>query len=191
MYCNGAEEKVAEVKSADVKDLSEKDFELFRENLAKRVGMFFPCLLQFLKKQEAILEELEQLELSLEEGSSSAKVMSENPGKVVKKAFSKATSGQRVAQSKSWLDSCTACADGTHAGRLFVCKVFRKMDLHTRKAHLKSHGGSHRCLCFHSKDGRCNPKFLCAKTDCRKEEPHYYLLYLKNAEKAAAAKTWQ
>lgn len=54
------------------------------------------------------------------------------------------------------------------------------MDLQRRKAHLKTHGVCNRCLCFHLKDGHCNPKFLCSKMDCRKEEPHHYLLCLKS-----------
>ncbi|XP_077949972.1 uncharacterized protein LOC144389412 [Gasterosteus aculeatus] len=137
----------------------------------------FDCLLRFLKKQEAILEELDQLEPNPREGSSSVKGPADKPERGVKKAFSKATSGQRaLSQLKPRLDSCTACADETHAGRLFACKVFREMDLQKRKAHLKTHGICNRCLCFHWKDGRCNPKFLCSKMDCRKEEPHHYLL---------------
>ena len=137
----------------------------------------FDCLLRFLKKQEAILEELDQLEASPREGgSSSVKGPADKPEKGVKKAFSKATSGRRGSQPKPRLGSCTACADETHAGRLFACKAFREMDLQRRKAHLKTHGMCNRCLCFHLKDGRCNPKFLCSKVDCRREEPHHYLL---------------
>ncbi|XP_048092047.1 uncharacterized protein LOC125289336 [Alosa alosa] len=141
----------------------------------------FDCLLRFLKKQEAILEELDQLEASPREGSSSVKGPADKPERGVKKAFSKATSGQRESpQSKPRLGPCTACADETHTGRLFACKVFREMDLQKRKAHLKTHGICNRCLCFHLKDGRCNPKFLCSKMDCRKEKPHHYLLCPKS-----------
>ncbi|XP_076129224.1 uncharacterized protein LOC143110221 [Alosa pseudoharengus] len=141
----------------------------------------FDCLLRFLKKQEVILEELDQLEASPREGSSSVKGPADKPERGVKKAFSKATLGQRESpQSKPRLGSCTACADETHAGRLFACKVFREMDLQRRKAHLKTHGICNRCMCFHLKDGRCNPKFLCSKMDCRKDEPHHYLLCPKS-----------
>lgn len=134
----------------------------------------------FLKKQEAILEDLDQLEVSPGEGNPSVRVLLDKPEKGFKKAFSKATSGQRGSPSKPHLDSCTACTDKNHAGRLFACKVFREMDLQRRKAHQKTHGVCHRCLCFHPKDGRCNPKFLCSKTDCHKEEPHYYPLCPKS-----------
>ena len=140
----------------------------------------FDCLLRFLKKQEAILEELDLLEASPGEGSSSLKGPADKPERGVKKAFSKATSGQRGSQLKPRSGSCTACADETHAGRLFACKAFREMDLQRSKAHLKTHGICNRCLCFHLKDGRCNPKFLCSKMDCRKEESHHYLLCPKS-----------
>ena len=137
----------------------------------------FDCLLRFLKKQEAILEELDLLEASPGEWSPSVRGPADKQERGAKKAFSKATSGQRGSQSTgSCLGSCTACADETHAGRLFACKAFREMDLQRRKAHLKTHGGCNRCLCFHLKDGRCNPKFLCSKMDCRREESHHYLL---------------
>ncbi|XP_065152486.1 uncharacterized protein [Paramisgurnus dabryanus] len=140
----------------------------------------FDCLLHFLKKQEAILEELDQLETSYRDGSSSGKGPADKLERGVKKAFSKVTSGQRQSQSKPRLGSCTACADETHVGRLFACKAFREMDLERRKAHLKIHGICNRCLCYHVKDGHCNPKFLCRKMDCRKEEPHHYLLCPKS-----------
>ena len=151
----------------------------------------FDCLLRFLKKQEAILEELDLLEASPGEWSS-VRGPADKPERGAKKAFSKATSGQRGSQSMgSRLSSCTACADETHAGRLFACKAFREMDLQRRKAHLKTHGGCNRCLCFHLKDGRCNPKFLCSKMDCRREESHHYLLCPKfiAQEKTLAARS--
>lgn len=137
----------------------------------------FDCLLRFLKKQESILEELDQLD-EAGEGCPTVKVLSDKSGRV-KKAYSKATSGQRGPKPKSCLDSCTACADETHAGRLFACRVFRGMDLQTKNAHLRSHGVCGRCLCFHLKNDRCNPRFLCSKTDCR-EEAHHYLLCPKS-----------
>ncbi|XP_062390786.1 uncharacterized protein LOC134078694 [Sardina pilchardus] len=140
----------------------------------------FDCLLCFLKKQEVILEELDQLEPSPREGSASVKGPADRPERGVRKAFSKATSGQRESPLKPRLGSCTACADETHTGRLFACKAFREMDLQRRKAHLKTHGICNRCLCMHLKDGRCNQKFLCSKLDCRKEESHHYLLCPKS-----------
>lgn len=147
----------------------------------------FNCLLRFLKKQEAILEELDLLEASPGEGSSSVKGPADKPERGVKKAFSKATLGQRGSQPKPRLGSCAACADETHAGRLFACKAFREMDHQRRKAHLKTHGICNRCLCFHLKDGHCNPKFLCSKMDCHKEESHHYLLCPKSIAQEKSA----
>lgn len=147
----------------------------------------FNCLLRFLKKQEAILEELDLLEASPGEGSSSVKGLADKPERGVKKAFSKATLGQRGSQPKPRLGSCAACADETHAGRLFACKAFREMDHQRRKAHLKTHGICNRCLCFHLKDGHCNPKFLCSKMDCHKEESHHYLLCPKSIAQEKSA----
>lgn len=80
----------------------------------------FDCLLRFLKKQEVILEELDHLEVSPGEGNSSVKGSTDKLEKGAKKAFSKATLGQRGSPSKPCL--CTACADETHGGRLFACK---------------------------------------------------------------------
>ena len=136
----------------------------------------FECLLLFLKRQEVILEELDQLEASFGEKTPLEKRPVDTPEKRVRKAFSRATAGQRGSPWKPPLSSCTACGDEAHAGRLFACRTFRELDLAKRKAHLRTYGVCNRCLSTHSKDGRCNSGFLCSKADCRKDEPHHYLL---------------
>ena len=133
----------------------------------------FDCLLEFLKKQEDILEELDQLQLSstTEYPEKSREVKYKE-----KKAFTRAASGN--APKDSHPSSCIACGDEEHAGRLFVCKTFKKLNLSTKRAQLKKAGTCFKCLRAHGEDGSCTTKFLCSKEDCRREgsSDHNYLL---------------
>lgn len=129
----------------------------------------FDCLLLYLQKQEAVLEELDQLDESLREGTPQAKSYVD---KSAKKAFSKATSGQKGYQPQT----CTACSDTCHAGRLFACTAFRGMDLPSKKSHLNANKLCSLCLGPHSQPVCGNKKIICTKADCRAEEPHHYLL---------------
>ena len=134
----------------------------------------FDCLLKFLKKQEEILEELDQLEQSPVDKGPVEKGAADNPDKRGRKAFTKSTAGQRDDHP-----SCTVCGDESHAGKLFACKVFREQDLSSKRAHLKKLGLCSKCLRPHPKDGKgCTPRYLCPKADCRKGGvlDHNYLL---------------
>lgn len=134
----------------------------------------FDCLLGFLKKQEEILEELDQLEPSPTDKGPWEKGAVDYSDKRGRMAFTKSTAGQ-----KDDYPSCTVCGDDSHAGKLFACKVFREQDLLRKRTHLKKLGLCSKCLRLHPKDGKgCTPRYLCPKVDCRKGEvsDHNYLL---------------
>lgn len=128
----------------------------------------FDCLLQYLKRQEDILEELDQLQI--QPGSA------EKPERIrEKKAFTKATSGNT---KNSQSNPCIVCGDEVHAGKLFACKVFKRLNLSSKKAQLKKAGACFKCLRCHGEDDSCSLKYLCSKDDCRRGESpnHNYLL---------------
>lgn len=129
----------------------------------------FDCLLQYLKRQEDILEELDQLQLQPSPVNKLERVRE-------KKAFTKATLGNT--QNNSPSNSCIVCGDDAHAGRLFACKVFRGLNLYSKRAYLKGNGVCIKCLRHHGEDGSCTLKYLCSKEDCRREgsADHNYLL---------------
>lgn len=137
----------------------------------------FDCLLLYLQKQEVVLEELDQLDEGLREVTSLAKLP---VVKVAKKAYSKATSGQRGSQPEPQANACTACFDKAHAGRLFACTTFRGMDLQGKKSHLNANRLCLQCLGSHLQNVCGNKKFVCTKAGCRVEELHHYLLCPKS-----------
>lgn len=130
----------------------------------------FDCLLEFLKKQEDILEELDQLE----PGSGDKSIIEKGPGDKTKRSFTKSTAGQKDDPA-----SCPVCGEDSHAGRLFSCKAFRGQDIASKRAHLKRLGVCSKCLRSHPMDGKgCTPKYLCPKSDCKNGgvSDHNYLL---------------
>lgn len=130
----------------------------------------FDCLLQYLKKQEDILEELDQLQLSSTDYPEKSRDRYKE-----KKAFTRSTSGNAPKDSQA--SSCITCGDEEHAGRLFACKVFKKLNLSSKKTQLTKAGACLKCLRAHGEDG-CTQKFLCSKEDCRRggSPDHNYLL---------------
>lgn len=128
----------------------------------------FDCLLQYLKRQEDILEELDQLQIQPGPVNKPEKLRE-------KKAFTRATLGNT---QNSPPNSCIVCGDDVHAGKLFACKVFKRLNLSSKKTHLKKAGACFKCLRHHGEDGGCNLKFLCSKDDCRRgaSSDHNYLL---------------
>lgn len=129
----------------------------------------FDCLLQYLKRQEDILEELDQLQLQPSPVNKPERLRE-------KKAFTRATSGNPQKNSPS--NSCIVCGDDVHAGKLFACKVFKRLNLSSKKTHLKKEGACFKCLRHHGEDGSCTLKYLCSKDDCRRggSSDHNYLL---------------
>ncbi|KAJ8367394.1 hypothetical protein AAFF_G00320210 [Aldrovandia affinis] len=122
---------------------------------------YFDALLDFLQKQENILEQLEQMEIT------------EVPEKKTGKKFA----STRATERGSTEDNCVLC-ENKHRSRLFTCKKFRGLDLAARKAAVKKSRACRLCLLSHGADGECNLKFLCTKKGCKKGESsdHHYLL---------------
>lgn len=131
----------------------------------------FDCLLQYLRRQEDILEELDQLQLRSSEYPEKSKEKNKE-----RKAFTRVMSGNAP---KSLNPSpCIACGDEEHGGRLFTCKVFKRMNLLSKKAQLRKSGSCFKCLRVHGDDGSCTQECLCSKEDCRTRgsSDHNYLL---------------
>lgn len=120
----------------------------------------FDYLLQYLKRQEGILEELDNLQPQ-------PSPVNKPEWLREKKAFTKATSGNTQKNSPS--NSCIVCGDDVHAGRLFACKVFKRLNLSRKNTYLKKEGVCFKCLHHHGEDGSCTLKYLCSKEDCRRE----------------------
>lgn len=102
----------------------------------------FDSLLRFLKKQEEVLERMEQL-------STVDSPEQSNRKEKEKRVFTKATRGDA---SKG---VCVMCGDEEHGGRLFACKEFRGLDQPGKKALLKKAGACTKCLGSHSEDSKC------------------------------------
>lgn len=128
-----------------------------------------------MKKQEDILEELDQLQPSPADNTERS-----TEKKKERRAFTRATSGNTLKGAQP--SSCITCGDNEHRGRLFACKVFKKLNLTGKKAQLRRAGACFKCLRLHGDDGGCTQKYLCSKDDCQKEgsSDHNYLLCPKS-----------
>lgn len=115
-----------------------------------------------------VLEELDQLQPSSDRPERPQGRSRE------KKMFTKAS----FIQKSSQLSSCIICGDEGHAGLLFNCKAFKKLNPPGKQAQLKKAGVCLKCLHLHEEGGSCTQKFLCSKEDCRKDgsSDHNYLL---------------
>ncbi|KAJ8415854.1 hypothetical protein AAFF_G00404110 [Aldrovandia affinis] len=144
-------QKISPVKSTN----SGRSGLLFKEDPKNSVQpeSYFDALLDFLQKQERILEQLEQMEIT------------EFPEKKTEKKFA----STRATERGSTEDNCVLC-ENKHRSRLFTCKKFRGLDLAARKAAVKKSRACRLCLSSHGADGECNLKFLCTKKGCKKGE---------------------
>lgn len=130
----------------------------------------FDNLLAFLKKQESIYEQLEQLR-------------DEEPNRRESRAE------PRWARTKSTNSSndrsgCVVCGDGKHKRKLYFCKHFRSLKLADKKAAVRKLGACKRCLEVHEDHSFCKPTYLCKNQACEDEsipDHHYYLC--PNAER--------
>ena len=132
----------------------------------------FEVLLEFLKKEENILEQLEHWEV---------KEISEKPGRTERRperrkpekklAFTRATESNNVGSG------CSVCGDSAHSGQLFACSKFRNMDWTEKQAAVKKTRTCTRCLFPHGADGECTENYLCTKKKCQEaKSDHHYLL---------------
>ncbi|XP_035812328.1 uncharacterized protein LOC118471497 [Amphiprion ocellaris] len=124
----------------------------------------FDSLLTFLKEQESIYEQLEQLR-------------EEEPGKKETRIEPRHA---RTRSTKADNDHlvCVVCGDGKHKRRLYFCKQFRALKLMDKKAAVRRLGACKKCLEVHDDSSFCKPTYLCRNPDCKNEhvpEHHYYL----------------
>nr|XP_061826459.1 uncharacterized protein LOC133612783 [Nerophis lumbriciformis] len=132
----------------------------------------FDGLLDFLKEQESIYEQLEQLD--------------EEPNKRESKPE------PRHARTKSTKASddhtgCVVCGDGKHRKKLYYCMQFRALQLAEKKAAAKKLGACKRCLEVHDDSSDCKEDFLCTNHACKDEhapEHHFYLCPNKKSSSA-------
>lgn len=124
----------------------------------------FDCLLAFLKEQEGIYEQLEQLR--------DEEPMRKDTRPEVKHARTKST------KSDSNQAGCVVCGDGRHKRKLYFCKQFKVLKLPEKKAAVKRLGACKKCLEVHGFGSFCKPGYLCKNQSCKEEnatDHHYYL----------------
>ena len=110
----------------------------------------FDSLLAFLKEQEFIYEQLEQL-------------MDEEPRKEARSDSRHATT--RATKSDGAQAGCVICGDEKHRAKLYFCKQFRALKPAERNAAVKELGACERCLEIHDDLAFCKPTFLCRHPD--------------------------
>lgn len=121
----------------------------------------FDSLLTFLKSQETIYEQLDQLR-------------DEDPHK--QKYELRQT--RATMQSSSHPLECVVCGESKHQQKLYFCKRFRALKLKERKDAVRRLGACNRCLEVHKDFEYCKNEFLCQSPDCRDQqskEHHFYL----------------
>ena len=121
----------------------------------------FDKLLAFLRGQEAIYEQLDQLK-------------DEDPSRKETR-FQQKHARTRTAKASSEPASCIVCGDTKHRTKLYFCRKFKtNLRPSERRNAVMQLGACSRCLEIHGEDGYCKASFLCRNTEC-KEQHHYYL----------------
>ncbi|XP_060777192.1 uncharacterized protein LOC132886504 [Neoarius graeffei] len=137
-------------------------------------GNRFDNLLAFLKKQEAIYEQLEHLKEEEPKRDARAKP---------RHARTRAT------KSSDEPTGCVVCGDIKHKRKLFFCKKFQALKPAEKGAAVKKLGACERCLEVHDSQAFCKPTYLCRQSDCkdgRRPEHHYFLCSNAAARTTAA-----
>ncbi|XP_034071084.1 uncharacterized protein LOC117545423 [Gymnodraco acuticeps] len=124
----------------------------------------FDCLLTFLKEQESIYEQLEELRV-------------EEPCRMEAKADPRhaRTKSTKMTDDQA---ACVICGDEKHRRKLYFCRKFRALELTEKKSAVRKLGACRRCLEVHDGSSYCKPGFLCKNQDCRNEhvpDHHFYL----------------
>ncbi|XP_073797048.1 uncharacterized protein [Danio rerio] len=125
----------------------------------------FDELLQFLQKQEEVLERLEQLRIS------------ERVEKPERK-FEKNYAFTRTTKKDSTEAGCIVCGAEKHRDRIFFCRKFKDLKLTEKKSIIRKLGACKKCLGVHEDDSRCSDNYLCRNKDCKKgdfSDHHYFL----------------
>lgn len=124
-------------------------------------------LLRYLKREERILERLEQLHHC--EGDK-APVGSED---------------ELASTSAANTDGCVMCGDEKHRGKIFFCKQFKELEPGERRKAAKKLGACRRCLMCHAHIDDCKDTFLCSNAVCAKggSSDHNFLLCTRGGSK--------
>lgn len=128
----------------------------------------FDSLLTFLKSQENIYEQLDQLRDE------------ELPRKEIRPEQRQART-RAANQSGSHLSGCIVCGDIKHKKKLYFCKKFRVLKLTEKKDAVRKLGACWKCLEVHDDDNLCKTSFLCRNPECEDGRDHHYYL-CRNAE---------
>ncbi|XP_039456743.1 uncharacterized protein LOC120433854 [Oreochromis aureus] len=134
----------------------------------------FDSLLEFLKEQETIYEQLDHLKE--EEPSKRERVELKHS----RTRFTKSGSDER----------CVVCGDGKHKKKLYFCRQFKTLKLAEKKAAIKKLGACWSRLEVHDNRSYCKPTYLCKNPGCKEAhaaEHHYYLCPNAEVRKGSAA----
>ncbi|XP_048881457.1 uncharacterized protein LOC125748845 [Brienomyrus brachyistius] len=133
------------------------------EEVASPEGRF-DMLLKFLRSQEKIYEQLDQLR-----DDDSSKRERKIPQK---HARTKATN------SLGFQASCIVCGERGHRKKLYYCKKFKTLRVGEKREAVKKFGACVRCLEIHDGNAECKTTFLCKNEGCKDAQGlghHYYL----------------
>ncbi len=130
----------------------------------------FDKLLEFLKKEEGILERLEQLKVT-------EKVERQERRSERNHAFTKSTKIAPSEYSPSE-STCIVCGSEKHKEKIFFCKKFKELKLAEKKVILRKLGLCRKCLGHHDDDSKCRDMFLCRSKECKggASADHHYLI---------------
>ncbi|XP_054611256.1 uncharacterized protein LOC129169152 [Dunckerocampus dactyliophorus] len=124
----------------------------------------FDMLLKFLRSQEKIYEQLDQLR-----DDDPSRRESRVPQKHARTKTTNSSSSQA---------SCVVCGERGHRKRLYYCKKFKALKIAEKKEAVKKIGACGRCLEVHDDDAECKTTFLCKSEGCNDAQGlghHYYL----------------
>ncbi|KAJ8278530.1 hypothetical protein GJAV_G00088610 [Gymnothorax javanicus] len=137
----------------------------------------FDSLLAFLKSQESIYEQLDQLRDE------------ELPRKEIRPEQRQART-RPSNQSSSHLSGCVICGDIKQKKKLYFCKKFRALKLTEKKDAVRKLGACWKCLEVHDDDNHCKTSFLCKNPECEDKKAtdhHYYLCPNAEASRGSTA----
>jgi len=125
---------------------------------------YFDKLLEFLKKEEGILERLEQLRVT-----EKVERLDRRPERSY--AFTKST------KITPFEGVCIVCGSEKHKGKIFFCNKFKELQFTEKKVILRKLGLCRRCLGYHEDDSKCREMFLCRRKECKGggSADHHYL----------------
>lgn len=121
----------------------------------------FDLLLKFLRSQERIYEQLDQLRDNDPSGREATVPQ--------KHASTRATNFQ---------SSCVVCGERGHRLKLYYCKKFKTLEIPERKEAVEGINECGRCLDVHDEYAECKTTFLCKNEGCKNAQGpshHFYL----------------